>query len=473
MEKLGPAPRSIRARITLPNSRWTGRLAIASGVVVTGGVLWLATSQMVRGKGGRREKVEAAVDPAPTVEVIHPQRGGIPRQTIQPGSLLAFESVDLFAMVSGYLKSQVVDIGSHIKKGEVLAEIDAPREAKAVDAAASLLEQSKAQTLQAAARVKAMEAERDAAKAAVEQAKSDINRLVAARDYAQKQLERVRSLLKEQASFEKVVDEHERQFATAMAAEQTARLAVLTATAQVAAVTAKIEQARADVAEAKAAVEVAAAHLATAHVNVAYTRIVAPFNGVVTMRAFNPGAFVRSASEGAESPVLTVKRTDKMRVVVQVPDRDVVSTDPGDPALVKVDAVGGQVFSSAVARVAESEDANTRTMRVEIDLPNPKGQLREGMYGTATITLEPVSTNLTVPPACLVERTSKGRAFIYVVRDGVARRTDVELGTDNGTLVEILSGLKPDDSVIVHSGVPLEDGLAVVASAASTADAGH
>jgi HlyD family secretion protein len=428
---------------------------------------------MVRGKVARGDKPEAAAESVPLVEVIRPQRGGIPRQTIQPGSLIAFESVDLYAMVSGYLKTQVVDIGSRIKKGEVLAEIDAPREAKAVDAAASLLEQAKAQTLQADARVKSMEAERDAAKAAVEQAKSDINRLVAAKDYAQKQLERVRALVKEQASFEKVVDEHERQFATAVAAEQTARLAVLTATAQVAAVTAKVEQARADVAEAKAAVEVAAAHLATAHVNVAYTRMVAPFDGVVTMRAFNPGAFVRSATDGGEAPVLTVKRTDLMRVVVQVPDRDVVLTDRGDPSLVKVDALGGQAFSSTVARVAESEDPNSRTMRVEIDLPNPKGQLREGMYGTATITLEPVSTNLTVPPACVVERTSKGRAFIYVVRDGVARRTDVELGTDNGMLVEILSGLKPDDAVIVHSGVPLEDGLAVVASAASTVDAGH
>ena len=204
-----------------------------------------------------------------------------------------------------------------------------------------------------------------------------------------------------------------------------------------------------------------------------YTRIIAPFDGVVTMRAFNPGAFVRSASEGGQSPVLTVKRTDRMRVVVQVPDRDVVFTDPGDPALVKVDALAGAGFSSSVARVAESEDPTTRTMRVEIDLANPKGQLREGMYGTATITLEPVSTNLTVPPACIVERTSKGRAFLYVVRDGVARRTDVELGTDNGTLVEILSGLKPDDSVVLHSGVPLEDGLAVVASAASTVDASN
>lgn len=457
----------------MTKSGWKHRLPIAVGLVVIGGVLWFATARMVRGKVARGDKAEAAAESVPLVEVIRPQRGGIPRQTVQPGSLIAFESVDLYAMVSGYLKTQVVDIGSRIKKGGVLAEIDAPREAKAVDAARSLLDQSQAQTLQAQARVKSMEAERDAARAAVEQAKSDINRLVAARDYAQKQLERVRALVKEQASFEKVVDEHERQYATAVAAEQTARLAVLTATAQVAAVTAKVEQARADVAESKAAVEVAAAHLATAHVNVAYTRIVAPFDGVVTMRAFNPGAFVRSATDGGESPVLTVKRTDLMRVVVQVPDRDVVLTDPGDRALVKVDALGGQAFSSTVARVAESEDPTSRTMRVEIDLPNPQGKLREGMYGTATITLEPVSTNLTVPPACVVERTSKGRAFIYVVRDGVARRTDVELGTDNGALVEILSGLKPDDSVVVHSGVPLEDGLAVVASAASTVDAGH
>jgi len=428
---------------------------------------------MVRGKVARGQKEEAIVESAPMVEVIRPQRGGIPRQTIQPGSLIAFESVDLYAMVSGYLKSQVVDIGSHIKKGDVLAEIDAPREAKAVDAAASLLEQSKAQTLQAEARVKTMEGERDAAAAAVEQAKSDIDRLVAAKDYAQKQLERVRALVADRVTDKKALDEHHSQLATAVAAERTARLAVLTAKAQLAAVAAKVEQSRADVAEARAAIEVAAAHLATAHVNVAYTRIFAPFDGVVTMRAFNPGAFVRSATEGGQSPVLTVKRTDLMRVVVQVPDREVVSTNAGDPALVKVDALGGQVFSSAVARVAESEDPTTRTMRVEIDLPNPKGQLREGMYGTATITLEPVSTNLTVPPVCIVERVGKGRAFLYVVHDGVARRTDVELGTDNGSLIEILSGLNPDDSVILHSGVPLEDGLAVVASAASTVDASH
>ncbi len=307
--------------------QWRRQSAIVLGLIVAGGLLWLAASRMLRGKVERSQKAAAVVESAPTVEVIHPQRGGIPRQTIQPGSLLAFESVDLYAMVSGYLKTQVVDIGSRIKKGEVLAEIDAPREAKAVDAAASLLEQAKAQTLQAVARVKSMEGERDAAAAVVEQAKSDIDRLVAAKDYAQKTFDRVQALLKDRAIDALNLDEHQRQLATAVAAERTANLAVLTAKAQLAAVQAKVEQARADVVEAKAAAEVAAAHLATANVNVAYTRIVAPFDGVVTMRAFNPGAFVRSATDGGQSPVLTVKRTDKMRVVVQVPDRDVVVTE--------------------------------------------------------------------------------------------------------------------------------------------------
>ena len=127
----------------------------------------------------------------------------------------------------------------------------------------------------------------------------------------------------------------------------------------------------------------------------------------MTHRTFHPGALVRSATEGGQASLLTVKRTDMMRVIVLVPDRDVVLTSVGDPAVVSVDALGGQIFTGTVARIAESEDPTTRTMRVEIDLPNPKGLLRDGMYGKATIALEPVSRNLTVPPACVVEHSGR------------------------------------------------------------------
>jgi HlyD family secretion protein len=416
---------------------------------------------LIRGKTSARAAI-MVVETLPRVEVTRPALGGMRRTTVQPGSVVGYESVDLYAMVSGYLKTQAVDIGSRIRKGQVLAVIDAPREARALDEAASLVEAAKAQTAQAEARIKTMEGERDAAAAAVKEAESDIDRLIAAHEYAQKQLTRARGLVAERAADARLVEEHVLQLDTAAAAERTARLAVMTAKAQHAASVAKVEQSRADVTEAKAAVSVAEARLAKARVNVEYTRIIAPFDGVVTHRAFHPGAFVRSASEGGQASLLTVKRTDRMRVLVQVPDRDVVITNVGDPASFDVDALGSQTFTGTVARMGESEDPTTRTMSVEIDLANPKGTLREGMYGTATIVLEPVSHNLTVPPSCVMEHSGQTHGVVYLVSGGLAHRTQVELGADNGSLVEILAGIKPDDSVVVRSGVPLEDGLAVV-----------
>jgi len=433
---------------------------------------WAGSHWLQRGKAAARE-TPAQAQPIFSVQMIQPSRGGVRRTTVQPGSVFGFESVDLYAMVSGYLKTQAVDIGSRIEKEQVLAVIDAPREARAVDEATALVAESEAKTEQAEARIKTMEGDRDAAAAAVKQAESDVDRLVAAKGLAEKQYTRVKELVKDHAVDSRNLDEHQRELETAVAAERTARLAVLTAKAQLVTANAKIDQARADAAEARSAVEVAKARLATARVNLDYTRIVAPFNGVVTHRAFHPGAFVRSATDGGQSPLLTVKRTDLMRVVLQVPDRDVVVTNVGDPAVFNVDALNGMAFSGTVARIAESEDPTTRTMRVEIDLPNPKRLLREGMYGTATVTLEPLSRNLTLPPACVMEHSGRAHGFVYIVRDGLARRTEVALGADNGTLVEVLSGLEPDDKVVLHSRVPLEDGMAVVAAAETTAEAGH
>ena len=417
---------------------------------------------LTRGKTAARA-ASVVVDSVPRVEIIQPSEGGMRRTTVQPGTVIGFESVDLYAMVSGYLKTQAVDIGSRIRKGQVLAVIDAPREAKALEEAATLVEESKAKTAQAQARIKTMEGERDAAAAA--RRRGGIRHRPARRRTHDSPRSSSRGCAVCSLIARPMRGRSKSTFCTldtAVAAERTARLAVVTAKAQLATASAKVEQARADLAEAKAAVSVAEARLATARVNVNYTQIVAPFDGVVTHRAFHPGAFVRSASEGGQASLLTVKRTDLMRVIVQVPDRDVVITSIGDPAEFAVDALGSQIFSGTVARMAESEDPTTRTMRVEIDLPNPKRLLREGMYGTATIVLEPVSHNLTVPPACVMEHSGQTHGVVYLVRDGLVHRTPVELGADNGSLVEVLSGIKPGDSVVVRSGVPLEDGLAVV-----------
>jgi RND family efflux transporter MFP subunit len=430
------------------------------------GIAW----QAFPGKETRLEAAPASSsEPESTaarVTVIKPRPSGIPRVTDQPASFHAFESVELYAMVSGYLKTQAVDIGSRIKKGDVLAVIDAPREAKAEEEAAAMLEQAKARVGQAKARVDAMIAERKAADAAVGQAESDVDRVVARHRLAKKSFARIKDLSERDAIEARLLDEEQHGLDSAAAAEQTARLTVLTAKAQVAAAAAKVAQAKADVAEAEAAVNTAQAQLDTARVNVEYTKILAPFDGVVTNRAFSPGAFIRSASQGGIMPLLSVKRTDRLRVAVQVPDRDVVLASVGDPAEVSVDALEGRKFKGTVARIAEFEDPTTRTMRVEIDLPNPDDILRSGMYGRAKIIVEPASENLAVPAASLSYVVGKKTGNLYVVRDGKAHQLEVKLGTDNGSLVEILSGLQPEDQVIVNATVPLAEGLEVDAAAA-------
>jgi len=380
----------------------------------------------------------------------------------------AFESVDLYAMVSGYLKTQAVDIGSRIKKGEVLAEINVPRDMKAHEEAAALVAQAKAQIDQAEARIKMAQAQRGAAEAAIKVAEADLDRLIARRVFAEKQYARVNALVAQHAFDAKLADEQTSDLAAAVAAERTGKSEILNARAKLLAALAAVDQAKADAAEAKANLGVAEARLDRAQVNLEYAKIVAPFDGVVTHRTFHPSALIRSATEGGQQPLLTVKRTDKMRVVVLVPDGDVVLTKLGDTAVVSVDALGGRSFTGTLARIARAEDAE-RMMRVEIDLLNPDDVLCDGMYGKALITLEQDPKNLAVPAACVVEHSGRSGGVVYVVRDGIVRRTEVKLGGDNGSQAEIRSGIGPDDSVVLPSGTPLEDGMRVaVADAPSS-----
>ncbi len=406
------------------------------------------------------EPPQAAAVP-PRVDVIAPTLGGIERFSVQPGSLLAFESVELQAMVSGYLKTQDVDIGSRVKQGQTLAVLDVPREASAVQEAAALLDQAKVHAQLAQAKVKSMAADRDASAAALAQTESDLGRLVANHKYAKAKYDRISSLVDQQAVDKRLLDEQSRDLESAAAAEETARLAVKTARSQLAAASARIEQAQVDVAEARSAVHVAESRLAKARVDVDYARIVAPFDGVITHRGFHPGAFIRSAVDGAQPPLLTVARVDLMRVVVRVPDRDVVLVNPGDPVELAIDGLEGRTFQGKIARIASAEESTTRTMRVEIDLPNPDGRLREGMYGRASIRLEPIARRLTIPASCLLDRSDKGLAVVPIVRGGKVHRAPVRLGADDGARVEIAAGLHANDVVILHSSVPLEEGLAV------------
>src|SRR5262249_30321052 len=191
-----------------------------------------------------------------------------------------------------------------------------------------------------------------AAKAAVVQAEATAKSKAAERRFREQQLKRMQDLFALKSIDERLVDEKTEQRDAAREAEQAAKAAVETSRAQVAAADARIHQAEADVLEAQASVKVAEAELEKAQVLVRFGTIHAPFDGVVTQRSVFPGDFIRAASEGSlHLPLLTVQRTDRMRVIVQVPDRDVPYTDPGDPAVVEIDALPEKKFPAKVSRL--------------------------------------------------------------------------------------------------------------------------
>src|SRR5262245_24038455 len=359
---------------------------VAAGVALGGYHLF---SPAAVPASGSEEPDHASTDEEVShVEVVRPKAGGVERTTTQPGSVQAFERARLFAAVSGKLKSQPVDIGHRVKEGQLLAKIDVPDLETEVKQFKAALTRTRAKVTQMEARVATARADLLAKKAKIQQAQANINSASAWLRFRKKQFERMQSLLALKSIDERLVDEHQERYEAAVEAENAARAALDTAKAEEAAAEANIKQAEADVLEAKAEVQVDEARIEKAEILVGFSEIRSPCDGVITQRSMLPGDYVRAAKEvGTGEPLLTVERTDLFRVVVQVPDRDVPFTDPDDPAFVEIDALPGKRYPAKVSRIASAEDPDTRLMRVEVDVPNPRsklyphGELCRGMYG--------------------------------------------------------------------------------------------
>lgn len=397
------------------------------------------------------------------VKVVHPKRGGLSRTTTQPGVLHAFEYADLYAKASGYLTAQVVDIGDTVERGQVLAEIYDPERKQAAEEAAAAVEQAKAQVRQAEAKVSMSEAAVASAKAVLHQKQAQVSKYTAATKFRQKEYVRHIELTQQRAIDFRLADEKQKEYESALSAEKEANAEVEAAEAGLAEAVADVVTAKANVAAARANVRLLEAREESANILVQYLQLTSPYDGVVTNRNYHRGAFVQSAEQGHSLPVLSVARTDRMRVVVYVPDRDVPLLDRGDEAVVLIDALSGEEFRGTVSRYSQYEDPANRTMRAEIDLENPTGRLREGMYGGVTILLEPPSEHLTVPSGALHERAAGGSGKLFVVHGDVARETAVRVSRDNGILAEIIDGLSDDDQVVVSYSGSLEDGEPVEA----------
>jgi RND family efflux transporter MFP subunit len=431
-------------------------------IVVLGGVGWWATRARSVSPGAPVGHPETPAAFALRVEVAKPQKGGLGRTVVQPGVVHSFNKAELYAKVSGYLVRQRVDIGDFVKKGQLLAEIDIPELFKSAAQAKAALEQSRAHVKQAEAHVLTAEADNKSAAAQVQQAEADIARYTANRIYRKKELERITALAQRQAVAVELVDEQQKEFEAAVASERAAEAALATARAALDAAVARVASAKADLNETRADVDASQADLDKAEVMLDYTRIVSPYDGVISLRSFHDGDFIRSAVEGGNVPLLAVKRNDLMRIVILVPDLDVPYVKQGNPVTLEVDALPGRIFEGKVARFANAENEQ-KLMRTEVDQPNPDNLLRDGMYGTATIHLQPPSTHLRIPSAALIEQDGEGHGAVYVVRDGKAHYVQINVDADNGREVEVVKGLSPNDSVIVRYHGTLTEGLPVQA----------
>ncbi len=417
-------------------------------------------TQVANGQEPSHSEATAVQSGSTSVDVAYPGKG-MDLSVDQPGSVRAFESVDLRSGVAGFLKKQNVDIHDRVKKDAILAVINVPEIEKQYKHNEASVHRAEANVTQMRERVKVTKANRDAAEAAVEQAKAAYNSAEAWVRYRHLVYDRMKTLYSRNSIEEKLVDESREKYEASLETDRAAKAAIATSNANLIAATAKIASAQADVLGAQEDVEVHKADAEKTKVLLDYAVIRAPFDGVVTRRNFFVKDFIRSASEGpGQVPLLTVQRTDLFRVVVQVPDSCVPFLNVGDKAIVHVDSLPGKSFVGIVSRMADSEDAATRLMHTEIDLPNPTGEIRDGMYGNVKIILDHFADKLAIPLTSVVNQ--RGHAKVYVAgADNKVHLKQVTLGKDNGTSVVVLNGLNANDRVVLNPPNSLHEGADV------------
>jgi HlyD family secretion protein len=259
----------------------------------------------------------------------------------------------------------------------------------------------------------------------------------------------------------------------AAAAVDASEAGVSEAEAQAVSAEAQIEKAKADLVDAKAHVDVARADLERAEVFAAYTRITSPYDGVITLRTFHRGDFIRGADQTSVQPMLRVERTDVVRLVIYVPDTDVPLTQVGAETVTTIETLPGHRFEGKVSRIAVSEDQKTKTMRTEVDLPNDQQLLRNGMFGRTKLILRAGNSDaFTIPSTALVGSTKENKGTVFTVSDGVARKRSVTVNLDNGVFAEVRDGISANDFVIVGNNNSLADGVRVKATEVPSANTG-
>jgi RND family efflux transporter MFP subunit len=375
---------------------------VAVGVVVIVAERYLAASPSASTSKSTK------ADSRPRVEVVHPRRITVAQRLQTNATLEAFEETDLFAKVSGYLSDVRVDIGDHVKAGQVLAVIDIPE----------------------------MEQELAEAKAQLESKQSSLESARRGLDHYKANITLQNALLKRR---EELSDGH---FISDRVLDE------VRANAEIA--KADLGVAEANSALAAAQVDVAAATVEKIKTLLAYTQIVAPFDGVVAQRLVNRGDLVQAATATRTTPsagsLFTVQRIDVIRVFCDVPESDLPHLHIADPAIVKPFGFDGKPIIGKVTRFSKRLNPETRNMRTEIDLSNPEERLYPGMYAEVSLDMNRRPDVITVPAAAV--GSDGDGSFVYTINENRITRLAIETGLTDSGRIEVTAGLSEETPVV-------------------------
>ncbi len=429
----------------------------------------------------RRNAAPAASD-RPRVRATRPERRTIERTVGQPAFIEAYEQTSIYPKIAGYIEKWDVDIGDRIKKDQLLATLIVPELQAEFERKKAEVAQDEVLIKVAEQLVKVADHKLNVSMAELKKSQADLGAYQAAVDRWQSEVKRLSGLVDQKVVDKQVLEESQKQLKSNVSARDAASAGIEAAEAVRLARQADVEKARVDVEAARAKTTVSQAEARRYAALVSYTQLTAPYDGVVVVRNANTGDFVQPAggdrsvernsddpSTARVAPVYVVARTDLVRVFVDVPEIDANHVAKGTEARIRVQALDDLEIQGAVTRTSWSLHLKTRTLRAEVDLPNPKTELLPGMYAYASVLINRPDV-FTLPLGSVVELGNQ--KYCYLLEHGRAAKTAVRAGVSDGTWIEVsqkqINGewldFTGDEQVLTGNLEEITDGQAVSVS---------
>lgn len=377
---------------------------VAFLALLLGAWRWLGHSSTEADDGDHPVAGDAVVAAVTRVE-----RGPMESTLVLAGEFKPFQDVDVHAKVAGYLQKIYVDVGDHVERGQTLAILEVP---------------------ELAAQLSGADAAVRRAKEDIRREQSDVERAQSAHAAAHSMYVRLKQASEQQKG---LVAQQELDDAEAKDLETGAQ----------------VSSAQAALSAAEQQVEVSVANQKQYGAMSNYTRIVAPFTGVVTMRYADTGSLVAAGTSSSTQaiPVVRIAQVSKLRLVLPIPESIAPQIHLGDPVKVRVEALSKDI-TGRVSRFARSLDMQTRTMETEIDFENRDGELLPGMYTETQLVLSERPATLSLPLEAVTQSGDTATVLIVTPQNLVEERK-VRLGLEGQARVEVVSGLEEGDRVVI------------------------